>query len=116
MGQEIIECPNGLAQCAGTLVRTKRVVIGCLFGYCRRDLISSCGLVRELRLLRLTELHIGVSHRQACRLGEGVLLLLHLLKRTHSRFVLTQLVLGGTEHEHIASEQFLFVLRCRLAV
>ena len=108
--QEIIERAHGLTQRTGTLVRAEGVVITCLLGHFRCQLIAGCGLVRQLRLLRHMQFHIGVTHRQASRFGQYVFLLLDLFERFDSSVKLTQLILRTTEHVHIASQQLLFLL------
>ena len=87
--QKIIESAYGLAQRARALVGTERVVIRCLFRYRRGDLVSRCGLIGQFGLLVLLELHIGVTHREARRLGESVVLLLDQFERCDRCFVMT---------------------------
>ena len=114
--QEVIERAHGLAQCTGRLVGTERIVICCLFGDGRSNLIVRSSLVGQFGLFGLTELAVGVTHRQTSGLGQRIGFLLHLLERVNRRLVVTQPVLRHAEQEEVIANQFLFVRQRRLTV
>ena len=113
---EVIECLDRLTQRAGSLIGAERVVVARLLGDSGRELIACSCLVRQLGLFRLVKLDIGVSHRQARRLGNRVFLLFELLEVLHRRLIVAHLISCRTEHVHILADRLCFLLRYRRLV
>ena len=67
-------------------------------------------------MLRLLQLHIGVTHRQTGSLRERVFFLLHLLEVLHGFVVPVQMVVGGTQHIHVRANKLLFLVGGHLGV